>query len=224
MLKTYLQDNNYEYEENASLKKYNTYRINSQEKYLVFPKTIEELTNLLQVLKDNNIDFTILGGGSNIIFAKQYYDRVFINLAKLNHLSIEDNILTAGAGVGLIKAANYAIGEGYDGLVFATGVPGTIGGAAVVNAGCYGSSMSEVVNKVTVLKEDLTIAEMTNEEMLDFVKETKLYVYNNFNLNGMTDAELEEAVENLIEKQVEDIYIPLEQKALIVQQIYSSIL
>ncbi|WP_026666185.1 CpaF family protein [Butyrivibrio sp. FC2001] len=64
---------------------------------------------------------------------------------------------------------------------------------------------------------------MTNEEMLDFVKETKLYVYNNFNLNGMTDAELEEAVENLIEKQVEDIYIPLEQKALIVQQIYSSI-
>ena len=59
--------------------------------------------------------------------------------------------------------------------------------------------------------------------MQDFIKETKLYIYNNFNLNAMTDAELEEAVESLIEKQIEDIYIPLEQRALIVQQIYSSI-
>lgn len=64
---------------------------------------------------------------------------------------------------------------------------------------------------------------MTNNEMQDFIKETKLYIYNNFNLNAMTDAELEEAVESLIEKQIEDIYIPLEQRALIVQQIYSSI-
>lgn len=64
---------------------------------------------------------------------------------------------------------------------------------------------------------------MTNNEMQEFIKETKLYIYNNFNLNAMTDAELEDAVENLIEKQIEDIYIPLEQRALIVQQIYSSI-
>ncbi|MCR5342272.1 MAG: CpaF family protein [Butyrivibrio sp.] len=64
---------------------------------------------------------------------------------------------------------------------------------------------------------------MTTDEMQDFIKDTKLYIYNNFNLNAMTDAELEDAVESLIEKQVEDIYIPLEQRALIVQQIYSSI-
>lgn len=64
---------------------------------------------------------------------------------------------------------------------------------------------------------------MTNDEMQQFIKDTKLYIYNNFNLNAMTDAELEEAVELLIDKQVEDIYIPLEQKALIVKQIYSSI-
>ncbi|WP_408072011.1 CpaF family protein [Butyrivibrio sp. JL13D10] len=64
---------------------------------------------------------------------------------------------------------------------------------------------------------------MTNNEMQEFIKETKLYIYNNFNLNAMTDSELEDAVEALIEKQIEDIYIPLEQRALIVQQIYSSI-
>ncbi len=64
---------------------------------------------------------------------------------------------------------------------------------------------------------------MTNDEMQQFIKDTKLYIYNNFNLNAMTDSELEEAVELLIDKQVEDIYIPLEQKALIVKQIYSSI-
>ncbi len=64
---------------------------------------------------------------------------------------------------------------------------------------------------------------MTTNEMQEFIKETKLYIYNNFNLNAMTDDELEDAVEALIEKQVEDIYIPLEQRAIIVQQIYSSI-
>jgi pilus assembly protein CpaF len=64
---------------------------------------------------------------------------------------------------------------------------------------------------------------MTTNEMQEFIKDTKLYIYNNFNLNAMTDAELEDAVESLIEKQVEDIYIPLEQRALIVKQIYSSI-
>ena len=165
MLEEFLNKNNYEYEIDASLKKYNTYRIDAKVKYLVFPKDTEELISLLHILKDNNISFYILGGGSNIIFAKDYYDKVFINLSKMDTIELNGNILTASAGVSIIKVANYAIDSNLDGLVFATGVPGTIGGAAVVNAGCYGSSMSEVVEKVTVLTEDLTIKEYTNEDM-----------------------------------------------------------
>lgn len=64
---------------------------------------------------------------------------------------------------------------------------------------------------------------MTDAEVQSFVKDTKLYIYDNFNLNGMTDAELEEAVEALVEQQLKDVYVPIEQWAIIVQQIYSSI-
>lgn len=165
MFEEFLKNNNYDYEIDASLKKYNTYRINAKVKYLVFPKTNEELIELLKILKDNNISFYILGGGSNIIFAKEYYDKVFINLSKMDSLELNGEHLTASAGLSIIKVANYAIDNNLDGLVFATGVPGTIGGAAVVNAGCYGSSMSEVVEKLIVLTEDLKIKEYTNEDM-----------------------------------------------------------
>lgn len=64
---------------------------------------------------------------------------------------------------------------------------------------------------------------MTDAELQSFVKDTKLYIYDNFNLNAMTDAELEEAVEALVEQQLKDVYVPIEQWALIVQQVYSSI-
>jgi UDP-N-acetylmuramate dehydrogenase len=165
MLEEYLKTNNYEYELEASLKKYNTYRIDAKVKYLVFPQSKEELINIIKEAKKNNIEFTIIGGGSNIIFAKEYYDRLFINLSKLNNIELKDNTLIVDAGVPTIKAANYAIDNSKDGLVFATGIPGTIGGAAVVNAGCYGSSMSEVVQSVTILTEDYQIKELTNEEL-----------------------------------------------------------
>lgn len=64
---------------------------------------------------------------------------------------------------------------------------------------------------------------MTDAEVQSFVKDTKLYIYDNFNLNAMTDADLEEAVEALVEQQLKDVYVPIEQWAIIVQQIYSSI-
>ena len=164
-MEEFLKNNNYEYELDASLKKYNTYRVDSKVKYLVFPKSTEELINLIKEAKNSNIDFTIIGGGSNVIFAKEYYDRLFINLSKLDKLEIIDNTIIAAAGVPTIKVANYAIDHNKDGLVFATGVPGTIGGAAVVNAGCYGSSMSEVVKEVTILTEDLNVKTLTNADM-----------------------------------------------------------
>lgn len=64
---------------------------------------------------------------------------------------------------------------------------------------------------------------MTEAEMQSFIKDTKLYIYDNFDLNAMTDIELEEAVETLVEQQLKEVYVPIEQWAMIVQQVYSSI-
>ena len=64
---------------------------------------------------------------------------------------------------------------------------------------------------------------MTDIELKDFIKETKSYIYDNFNLTSMGDVELEESIEQLIEQQLDGIYVSIEQRALITQQIFSSI-
>ena len=76
---------NYEYYKDISLKKYNTYRLDVKCGYLIYPGNTKELIDLLKYLKENNINYFILGGGSNIILAKPYFD-VVIKLDKLNNI------------------------------------------------------------------------------------------------------------------------------------------
>ena len=87
MIENFIKD--YEYYKNASLKKYNTYRLDIMANYLIFPKSIEELINLLKHLKENKYKYLLLGGGSNVILARPVFD-VVIKLDRLNNISIND--------------------------------------------------------------------------------------------------------------------------------------
>ena len=147
---------NYEYYKDISLKKYNTYRLDVKCGYLIYPSTVEELINLLKYLKENNINYFILGGGSNIILAKPYFD-VVIKLDKLNNIEIKDNIVTAGAGVSLIYLANLCMNNNLNGLAFAGGIPGMVGASTAMNAGAYKEDMASIVKEVKVLTPDLEI-------------------------------------------------------------------
>ncbi len=147
--------NNYEYYKNISLKRYNTYNLESYADYLIFP-TNEELINLLQFLKEKKIKYIILGGGSNIILAKPNYD-VVIKLDWMNN-TIKDNIVVAEAGVSLIKLANLCMNNNLDGLSFAGGIPGLVGAStAMPNAGAYNEDMSMIVKEVKVITPDMEI-------------------------------------------------------------------
>ena len=117
---------NYEYYKNVNLKKYNTYRLECYADYLIFPKDINELVELLDYLRQNRINYIILGGGSNVILAKPCFD-VVVKLDKLNNITINDNIVVAEAGVPLIKLANECMKNNLDGLAFAGGIPGMVG-------------------------------------------------------------------------------------------------
>lgn len=105
---------NYEYYKNVNLKKYNTYRLECYADYLIFPKDINELVELLDYLRQNRINYIILGGGSNVILAKPCFD-VVVKLDKLNNITINDNIVVAEAGVPLIKLANECMKNNLDG-------------------------------------------------------------------------------------------------------------
>ena len=156
--------NKYEDYTNISLKKYNTYQIDVNCDYLVYPKSIHELQELLKYLKDNNIHYLILGNGSNVILARPNFD-VVIKLDRINNIEIKDNIVIAGAGVSLIKLSNICMENNLNGLSFAGGIPGLLGASTAMNAGAYKEDMASIVKEVKVLTPNLEIKTMKNSEL-----------------------------------------------------------
>ncbi len=150
--------------ENVDLKKYTTYKLESTAKYMVFPKNVEELKNLINFIKANNIKYKIIGNGSNLIFLNKYYDGILIKLEEMNELIINENKIVVGAGYSLIRLANKMSKLGYSGLEFATG---TIGGAVYMNAGAYNSDMGYIVSEIKVLTPQLELKTLYNKD-LDF--------------------------------------------------------
>ena len=150
--------------ENIDLKKYTTYKVGGIGKLLVIPDTIEKLIELLNYLKENNIKYKIIGNGSNLIFINDY-NGILIKLDKLNNVQINDNEVTAEAGASLIGLALKVSRMGLKGMEFATGIPGTIGGAVYMNAGAYKEDMASIIKKVKLLDENDNIIELNKEEL-----------------------------------------------------------
>ena len=167
--------------ENVSLKEYTTYKINGTAKVIIFPEDLEKLKKLLSYLKENDITYKILGGGSNLIFVDKVYENVLISLKEFDDFIINDNQIRVGAGYNLMKLSLKSAKAGLTGLEFASGIPGTVGGAVFNNAGAYQSDMGYVVLEATVLTPDMEIKVLSNRQMkfhyrTSFFKENPGYV------------------------------------------------
>lgn len=137
------------------LKKHTTFRIGGPAKYFCLPKTPQQLSGIIAACRTFGEDYYILGNGSNILVSDKGYNGVVIQLFQnWNEIRTEGQTLYARSGALLVKAAHIAAREGMTGLEFASGIPGTLGGALVMNAGAYGGEMKDVVKKALVLKED----------------------------------------------------------------------
>ena len=210
MIKSFFDNNNIIYEEDTSLKKYNTYRIDTKCKYLVFPKDETELINILKEIKNNKLKYLILGNGSNVIFSMSYYDGVVIRLDKINWLKISDTTVSVGAGYSLIKLALETIEAGLEGLEFAAGIPGQVGASTAMNAGAYKSDMSAVVESVRTINEKFEIVEFSNEDLSysyrdSYLKHHPEYIVisTTFKLNRGDSAHLKEQVDERRKKRLE---------------------
>ena len=181
MIENFIKENNIKYYKDASLKKYNTYKINAKCNYLLFPQTKEEIIKVLKYLKENNIKFMVLGNGSNVIFKKPNYDGVIIKLDYLKKLIRNKNNLIVESGYSLIKLAAESAVMGLSGLEFASGIPGCIGASIAMNAGAYNDSLSEVVESVEVIDNNFEIKTMYNKALNfgyrdSFFKHNKDYI------------------------------------------------
>lgn len=151
--------------EKPEMKEYTTFKVGGPAVAMVFPETEEQLIRLLRYLKKENIKYKVVGNGSNLIFSDKGFDGIIIKLDEFNTLSIKDNDITVGAGYNLMRLSLKLSRSGYTGLEFASGIPGTIGGAVFMNAGAYQSDMGYITKSVKVVTPDLEIQTFSNKEM-----------------------------------------------------------
>ncbi len=151
--------------ENIDIKDHSTFKVSALIDYLVLPNNIEDLKELIRYLKKENIKYKMIGKCSNLIFVNEHYEGVLIRLDFLNHFEIKNDFITSGSGVSLMKLAVDASSSCLTGLEWATGIPGSVGGAIVQNAGAYGKNMESIVKSITVLNEAGNIVVWENEKI-----------------------------------------------------------
>ncbi len=158
--------------ENVLLSEYSTFKIGGPARYLIEVDNAEDLKKVIQKALELNLQFIVIGGGSNILFSSKGYNGLVIVFKSNNTFSINDNLIEVDASVSL----NYLVNKlnNYTGLEWAVGIPGTVAGAINGNAGAFGGEMSELIKQVKVLEvKDNQIIEN------DFSKEDCKFSYRN---------------------------------------------
>jgi UDP-N-acetylmuramate dehydrogenase len=136
------------------LAKHTSFRIGGPARRMAFPKTAEELIVLDGFLRELGVRTKLLGIGANVLCPDEGVDGVVVATGGMETLSRSGSELTADAGVSLARLATAAWKEGLTGLEFAHGIPGSVGGGVVMNAGAYDGSLSDVLSEVTALFPD----------------------------------------------------------------------
>lgn len=150
---------------NEPMKRHTSFRAGGEAKWFAIPETTEELKAVIHACKKADTPWYVVGNGSNLLVSDEGFPGVIISTAKFDKLEIEGTRVTAGAGVILSKAASQAYRSGLTGLEFAAGIPGSVGGACVMNAGAYGSEMINVLKTVTVLTPEGDVKVLPAEEL-----------------------------------------------------------
>ena len=136
------------------LAKHTSFRIGGPAKRMAFPKTAEELIVLDGFARELGVRTIVLGNGTNVLFPDEGIDAAVIATGEMARIERDGETLAADAGVSLARLATVAWQEGLTGLEFAHGIPGSLGGGVVMNAGAYDGALSDVLSEVTALFPD----------------------------------------------------------------------
>ena len=147
------------------MKAHTTFRIGGPADILIEPAYCD-ITAILQLLKQENVPFMVIGNGSNLLVSDDGIEGVVIALGKKSgEITISGDTIVAEAGALLSTVTNAAADAGLTGLEFASGIPGTLGGAVYMNAGAYGGEIKDVLESVMVLDAELEKQVYTPEEI-----------------------------------------------------------
>ena len=148
------------------MSRHTTFRVGGPADFFVTPKAKEEVRDVIRICKEAGMPYYIIGNGSNLLVSDAGYRGVIVQIYKeMNEVKVEGDLVKAQAGALLSGIAAKALGAELSGFEFASGIPGTIGGACVMNAGAYGGEMKDVLESVTALTGEGKIIELGRNEL-----------------------------------------------------------
>lgn len=148
------------------MKWHTTFRTGGPAAYFATPSCTEELSAIIKLCRQENMPYYILGNGSNLLISDKGYDGVMISMGEgFSQIQNEGSQIRAGAGALLSRIARQALALSLTGFEFAAGIPGTLGGAVVMNAGAYGGEMKQVLVSAQVLTKEGEIRTVPAEEL-----------------------------------------------------------
>lgn len=146
-----------------------SFKVGGVADYFVIPDNISEVADVVRLLLRENVPYYVVGNGSNLLVSDKGYRGCIINIGKgIGDISVDGNIIKSQAGVILSKLSRIACENSLTGLEFASGIPGSVGGAIVMNAGAYGGEMKDVVKSVTLFDVATGEVVIKNNEEMDF--------------------------------------------------------
>ena len=149
-----------------AMSQHTTFKIGGPADYFLMPDKGEDVGRVIKICKEKEIPYFILGNGSNLLVGDGGYRGAVIQIYRnMSSVTVEGNEITAQAGALLSAVAAAAKNASLTGFEFAGGIPGTIGGAVVMNAGAFGGEMKEVLTEVTVMNAEGDIFTLPTEEL-----------------------------------------------------------
>lgn len=167
---------------NEPIKNYVSFKIGGNADYMVFPNNYEQIATVIKYCFKSKIRFYVLGNGSNLLVSDKGFNGIIINTTSLKQIELlDDNIISSQCGISLAALSKFALNNELSGVEFASGIPGTLGGAIFMNAGAYGGEMKDVVISASVLDlDDFKIKTLTSEQLKfayrDSIIQSKPYI------------------------------------------------
>ncbi|MCM3114027.1 UDP-N-acetylmuramate dehydrogenase [Neobacillus sp. MER 74] len=152
--------------ENEPLANHTTMKIGGPADLFIEPSSVENLKTVMNVIENHGLPWRAIGRGSNLLVSDKGIEGVVIKLSSgMDHLEINDTSITVGGGHSLVSFSTLISKKGLAGLEFASGIPGSVGGAVYMNAGAHGSDISKILTKAHILFDDGKMEWLSNEEM-----------------------------------------------------------
>lgn len=152
--------------ENENMASHTTFKCGGNASLYIAPNSIDELVKVLEVLRNENYPYMVIGNGSNLLVKDEGYDGAIVEVdKKISEIDVRGEEIIVEAGAKLSKVATIAMENDLAGFEFAHGIPGNMGGAVVMNAGAYGGEMKDVLKWVKVVDQNGEIQTLENEEL-----------------------------------------------------------